>query len=351
MQKEVGKKMNDQIKTIFREFDRVEYKKREERRAVLTSSLRDSRYFSIGLSIFIMCISLMSAIYITHIISKRIKQMVNLANDIAQGHFKNISDHKNDELSQLSTSLNIMSNKLDKNFTELERKNEELDQFAYVVSHDLKAPLRGIYNIISWIEEDLQEQLTKELRKYFSLIKGRLSRLENLINGLLEFARIGREERKLEMVGVQLLLEEVIDLVVPPHYKVEIPDNLPVFYTERLRLQQVFSNLITNAVRHSGTENQKITIGYKEEDDFFCFWVQDFGKGIAPEFQHKIFQIFQTLREKDGLESTGLGLSIVKKIVEDQKGEIRLYSQPGKGAMFTFTWPKIPVKPFENAIG
>ena len=106
----------------------------------------------------------------------------------------------------------------------------------------------------------------------------------------MEFARIGREERKLEMVGVQLLLEEVIDLVVPPHYKVEIPDNLPVFYTERLRLQQVFSNLITNAVRHSGTENQKITIGYKEEDDF---GYRILVKVLHRNFNTKFFRFFK----------------------------------------------------------
>jgi light-regulated signal transduction histidine kinase (bacteriophytochrome) len=266
--------------------------------------------------------------------------MVSLAQEISLGNFKTIEDIERDELRKLSESLNSMSLTLDKNFRELTLKNKELDQFAYIVSHDLKAPLRGIINISKWMEEDHREDMSPEIEKHLELIKGRALRLENMINGLLEYARIGRVKKNLEEVNVESIIVDAIDFLVPHTFEVELKGNFPVLITEKLRLEQVFSNLISNAVKYSDKENGKITISSVESGQFYEFSVTDNGPGIQEEYYEKIFMIFQTLRERDAFESTGVGLAIVKKIIDDQKATIHVESEFGERTTFRFTWPK-----------
>ena len=263
--------------------------------------------------------------------------MVQLAEGISLGNFASIKDDSNDELSSLSQSLNVMSSGLNKNISELKKRNDELDKFAYVVSHDLKAPLRGIHNAIKWIEEDLDKELTPEMQKYLSIIPQRTLRMEKLINGLLDYART-REKTREEIVDVNELVKEIVESVVPGNFNVEI-SKLPVISTERIKLEQVFTNLISNAVNYTPGENGRISIGCRETD-LYEFSVKDEGIGIEPEYHEKIFEIFQTLREKGGMESTGIGLSIVKKILDDMHCSIRVKSELNKGSEFIFTWPK-----------
>lgn len=231
-----------------------------------------------------------------------------------------------------------MSDKLSKNIHELEKRNEELDKFAYVVSHDLKAPVRGIHNVIKWIEEDLGHELTPEMKKYLDIIPQRTKRMEDLINGLLEYARISQKTHASE-VDVNELVKDIIDSIAPRYFLVEI-DNLPHLYTERLKLEQVFSNLISNAVKYTTRPDGHIVINCLEMTDSYQFSVKDNGIGVACEYHGKIFEIFQTLRERNEMESTGIGLAIVKKIIDDQGGEIKINSKPGEGAEFIFTWKK-----------
>lgn len=141
--------------------------------------------------------------------------MVNLANNISKGEFAIVKDNQNDELTSLSVSLNSMSETLSKNIKELEKRNKELNQFAYVVSHDLKAPIRGIYNVIQWIEEDLGKEVSAQMRKYLNIIPERIKRMEDLIHGLLDYARIGREKPLKEKVDVQTLIEDITELIAP----------------------------------------------------------------------------------------------------------------------------------------
>lgn len=340
LKKEVGKKMNDLIADKFREFDAYEYRIRSERRATLEHSMATTRSISLALAIASVTIALLCAIYITRIISRRISTQVDLARSIAKGNFRSVEDNADDELSHLSQSLNLMSATLDKNFTELERKNKELDQFAYVVSHDLKAPLRGIDNVCHWIEEDMEHELSPQMKNYLGIMRGRVHRLEDLINGLLEYARIGRVKRIVEVIDVKDTLQYVFDMVVPGNFKVITKGHLPVLNGERIRLEQVFVNLVSNAVKHHNKPNGTITIISEEAGDYYRFCVQDDGPGIDPEYHEKIFRIFQTLRERDTKESTGVGLAIVKKIIDDQKGTVIVKSAPGEGASFEFTWPK-----------
>jgi PAS domain S-box-containing protein len=223
---------------------------------------------------------------------------------------------------------------------ELAQSNQELDQFAYVASHDLKAPLRGIANLAQWIEEDLADKLVGESREHMRLLKGRVHRMEALIDGILAYSRAGRVREKLERVDVQALLEETIELLAPPEAAtviVEAP--MPVVFAERVPLQQVFMNLIGNALKYSDRSDTRVTVRAAAQGTFVRFWVVDNGPGIAPQFQEKVWQIFQTLAPRDKIEGTGIGLSVVRKLVESRGGSVWLESTPGEGSTFSFTWP------------
>ncbi|KAF2336931.1 ATP-binding protein [Flavobacterium daemonense] len=336
LKKHIGKNINDSITKKFRTFDKIEYKTRAHHSEMLLHSLSKARTYSLVFLSLTIFIGICSTAYIVVMITKRINSMVRVADTISKGRFTIVQDYKNDELSALASSLNIMSRRLEKNIQELENKNEELNKFAYVVSHDLKAPLRGIYNVISWIEEDLSSEISPELRNYLNIIPKRTQRMEALINGLLEYARINRKTPP-EVVDTNALVHEIAQSIVPREFKLEII-NLPELVTERLKLEQVFSNLISNAVKYSKSENPFIEIKATKVLNFYEFTVADNGIGIDEEYHHKIFEIFQTLREKNEMESTGVGLAIVKKIIDDQGESIHVESKLGKGTKFTFTW-------------
>ena len=224
----------------------------------------------------------------------------------------------------------------------LEQRNQELDQFAYVTSHDLKAPLRAIANLSEWIEEDLEDKLDEETRHNMNLLRGRVHRLENLINGLLAYSRIGRRKSEPQEVNVRAMLKDIIDLLdVGDRFSIEIQDEMPTLVTELIPLQQVFTNLISNAIKHSDCDHGKIIISVLEQDNFYEFAVADNGKGIDSKYHDKIFTIFQTLEARDTKESTGIGLAIVKKAVESQGGKVEVESQLGVGTTFRFRWQKI----------
>lgn len=224
----------------------------------------------------------------------------------------------------------------------LARSNHELDQFAYVTSHDLKAPLRGIANLSRWIEEDVGPVLTPEARGHLDLLRGRVNRMESLIDAILEFSRAGRVRGKPERVDTGELVKDVLDLLSPsPAFTIEVQEDMPTLVVDRTRLQQVFQNLIGNALKHHGRPEGRVGITWHDMGDRVRFSVADDGPGIDPRFHDRIFVIFQTLQARDKVEGTGVGLALVKKIVESYGGTIRLDSEEGKGATFHFTWPKV----------
>lgn len=222
----------------------------------------------------------------------------------------------------------------------LAKSNSDLDQFAYVASHDLKAPLRGIANLSQWIEEDLGEALSGESRENMRLLRGRVDRLEGLINGILDYSRAGKRVERQD-VAVAALLRELIELIDPPkNVVIEVLEPMPTLHVERVPLTQVFMNLVSNAVKHARPEGAKITIAASDAGRFVRFSVADDGPGIAKEFHERIWGIFQTLRGRDEVEGTGIGLSIVRKIVEARGGRAWVESDEGRGATFFVLWPK-----------
>jgi signal transduction histidine kinase len=223
----------------------------------------------------------------------------------------------------------------------LEKINKELDQFAYIVSHDLKAPLRAINNLSVWIEEDLEGKMEADTKKNFDMLRGRILRLEALINGILQYSRAGRVKNEVVDIDLNQFIPDIIQNLAPPeNFKVSISKDLPHVVAERISLEQVFSNFISNAIKYNNNPNPEIIIEAEEKDSYYHFSVADNGPGIEPEFHQKIFVIFQTLQARDVVESTGVGLAIVKKIVEEQGGKVWVESDKGKGAKFCFTLPK-----------
>jgi signal transduction histidine kinase len=229
----------------------------------------------------------------------------------------------------------------------LEASNGELDQFAYVASHDLKAPLRGIANLSQWIEDDLADRFTEESHEHMRLLRGRVHRMEALIDGILQYSRAGRTHDQPERVDTAALVDDVVDLLAPPQgVQVVVHPGMPVLVTERLPLQQVLLNLVGNAVKYGGP-GARVDVSARAEGGVWEFTVRDDGPGIAPEYHERIFAIFQTLQARDKVEGTGIGLSIVKKLVESRGGRVRVESAAGRGAAFHFQWPAQPVEASE----
>ncbi|MEC4748844.1 ATP-binding protein [Methylomicrobium sp. Wu6] len=228
---------------------------------------------------------------------------------------------------------------------ELESANEELNNFAYVVSHDLKAPLRAIGSLANWIVTDQQDRLDDEGQEHLRLLIQRVHRMNALIDGVLRYSRIGRLHEAVVDIDFNELVHEVIDSLAPPaHLVVTVAPDLPSIRAEKTAIQQVLQNLIANAIRYLDKPQGRIEIGCVSQGESWRFSVADNGPGIEARHFERIFQLFQTLNPRDRLESTGVGLAIVKKIVEQSGGEVMIESVPGEGSTFFFTLPKTIMK-------
>lgn len=246
------------------------------------------------------------------------------------------------QLQERAIELKRANQKLAQALHRLNQRNQELDAFAYIVSHDLKAPLRGISNLSQWLVEDLQDQLPEDNQEQLRLIQQHVLRMEDLINGVLQYSRAGKQAVETLQVNVLQLLHEVIDsLTPPPEFRVELPKTVPQIETQPILLKQVFANLISNAIKYHDRPDGYIQIRCQDQGERLQFTVADDGPGIAPENHQRIFDIFQTLASADKAKGTGLGLTIIKKIVEQQGETVWVESDIDHGSAFSFTWPRI----------
>jgi signal transduction histidine kinase len=223
----------------------------------------------------------------------------------------------------------------------LSRSNRDLEDFAYVASHDLRAPLGGIDSAAKWLEEDLHDSLSDESRKILGLMRSRITRMEKLLDDLLTYSRAGRTDTAVSEADVADIFESIVEVLTPPaHIQVRAEEGLPVMVTASAQLEQVLRNLINNAIKHHDKQNGEVVLSGKRIGDVVEFSVRDDGPGIAPQFHDKIFQLFQTLKRRDEVEGSGMGLAVVKKLVEQQNGHITVHSRgDGTGSEFRFGWP------------
>lgn len=273
------------------------------------------------------------------------KQVIETLGFLPAGHdalsvlLELISNHYIQMEQRLETRIPFDKEELLQANNELSRKVKELDQFAYIVSHDLKAPLRNISSIITWMEEDFEREIPEAMKEQFTMVKSRITGMENLIEGILSYSRSGRNSKPEWIVPAEVCREIIEMNVSERKVNINIQPNMPAFLGQKTRFVQVLSNLINNAVKHAG-DQAEISVGVTPLEGCLQFFVKDNGPGIAPVHHHRIFEMFQSLHDNE-TKGSGIGLAIVKKIIEGHNGKVWVDSLPGQGATFYFTWPLI----------
>ena len=224
---------------------------------------------------------------------------------------------------------------------EVDKINNELKDFASIVSHDLKAPLRGIKSLASWILDDYSDKLDERANEQMNLLLGRVERMYNLIDGVLQYSRAGRMDEKPVQVNLDDFIPEMIDMLVPPeNITITVDSTMPVIECAETHIMQLFQNLLSNAIKYMDKPQGRISVGCVEEDGFWKFSITDNGPGIEEKHFEKIFKMFQALSVSKEFEGTGVGLTVAKKIVELYGGNIWVESTIGEGSTFYFTLPK-----------
>jgi PAS domain S-box-containing protein len=225
---------------------------------------------------------------------------------------------------------------------ELLRSNKDLEQFAYVASHDLKAPLRAVELLVQWITEGLAGYDSNNVQENLALLGKRTQRLNRLLDDLLAYSRAGRKVGAHRVANVHALVLDVAQMInPPPTISISIEGQLPAFKTHPAPLEQVFRNLIGNAVKHHPGPEGRIVVSCDEQGDRYVFSIQDDGEGIPAQYAERVFEMFQTLKPRDQVEGSGMGLAIVNRIVQWQGGRVWFEPAPsGRGTVFKFQWKK-----------
>jgi signal transduction histidine kinase len=225
---------------------------------------------------------------------------------------------------------------------ELLRSNKDLEQFAYVASHDLKAPLRAIELLVQWIVEGLAGYDVNSVQENLALLGKRTTRLNRLLDDLLAYSRAGRKVGAHRLTDTHALVLDVVQMLNPaPTTSISIEGQLPKFKTHPTPLEQVLRNLISNAVKHHPGPEGRIVVSCKEEGDRYVYSIEDDGEGIPQQYAERVFEMFQTLKPRDQVEGSGMGLAIVNRIVQWQGGRVWFEPAPsGRGTVFKFQWKK-----------
>ena len=259
------------------------------------------------------------------------------ANEVLESE---ITDRKNAE-----QALALLNKDLESTISELKRTNKELQEFAYITAHDLKTPLRGIGTLAYWLSTDYADKFDEEGQKQVKMLAERAKRADKLVDSILRYSNAGHDKEEHEQVNLNTALPEIICEIEPPgNIEITVENKLPVLMCQKTHIIQVFQNLLSNAIKHMDKDKGRINVGCIEENGFWKFSIADNGPGIEHKYYKKIFKIFQTLSPPDKTESTGIGLSVAKKIVKLNGGRIWVESNPGEGSTFFFTLPKSVVK-------
>jgi PAS domain S-box-containing protein len=237
--------------------------------------------------------------------------------------------------------LKKVNDDLESAVRELSQANEELQEFAHITAHDLKTPLRAIGTLADWLSTDYTDKFDEQGKEKIRMLVTRAVQMSALIDDILRYSRVGHDIVKKQQVDFNTVLSEVIAGIAPPeNIEITIENELPVLICERTQILQVFQNLLSNAVKYMDKPKGQIKIGCVEQDAFWKFSVTDNGSGIEKRHFERILKLFETLTPGDGIMNTGIGLSIVKKIVELNGGSVSVESEVGKGSTFIFTLPK-----------
>lgn len=246
---------------------------------------------------------------------------------------------KADYVKKQAVEIVAINHQREKLLKDLALQNEELNEYAHVVSHDLKAPLRNIDALVNWVIEDNKEGMQQRCLNSLTLVLDNVEKMDLLIKGILDYSTIDRLESEERQIDFNFLIDDLLRTIeIPKNIQISIQDNLPVIYGNAWRFKQVFQNLIQNAIKYNDKEKGTIEVGFTEKEDFFEFFVKDNGIGIGSTYFERIFKVFTKLESSNA--SSGIGLSIVKKIVQFYKGEIWLESEKEIGTTFYFTIPK-----------
>jgi len=244
-----------------------------------------------------------------------------------------------DYIGKQTEKIVVINKQREEILKELEYQNQELSDYAHMVSHDLKSPLRSIQTLVTWVKEDCGGDMRESSAQKFDLIVNQVEKMDALINGILEYSSIGKTKTTYYPVNLDNLVDEIINGIgIPPHILVVKTKNLPSILGDKYRFQQLFQNLINNAIKYNNKDQVLVEIDVKEEQKKWLFSIKDNGVGIDKAYYHKIFQTFETLDSSNS--STGIGLSIVRKIIDQYGGEIWVESELNKGTTFYFTIKK-----------
>ncbi|MHA7056316.1 sensor histidine kinase [Aquimarina sp. M1] len=241
-------------------------------------------------------------------------------------------------IEQQATQISNFEKQRAKILKDLEKSNEELSNYAQIVSHDLKSPLRNVSALVSWIKEDSAD-MNGTVLSHIDHIQGNLEKMENLIGGILEYSLIDKKEQSEVVVDLNIVIKDTIDSIhAPDSIGFTVDTVFPTLKKDPYRLRQLFQNLISNAVQSIQTKQGEIHVGAEDKEEYWQFYVKDNGSGIEDRYYKKIFEIFQSVDKEK--KSTGIGLSIVKKVIDLYEGEIWLNSEVGVGTTFYFTLKK-----------
>lgn len=291
------------------------------------------RNFLLLFNIVFIGIAFVTSYLIGRYLAKPVEELTASTNKIREGELDSrVKEYPKNELGVLAESFNNMADNL-------ENKINDLNKVGFVISHDLRAPLNNIIPLIHFIKEDSKGKLNTETMQMMDMIEAKAIQMNELIVEILETARTQHKVK--ETINTQVLVNTIVnDLRPPAHIEIFIQPNLPFVLYHKVSLIQVFQNLIENAIKYMDKKSGKIKIGYSEEDNYYKFCIRDNGPGIKKKDLERVFQMFESSNTRSDIESTGIGLGVAKKIVEDNGGQIWVESEPGEGSGFYFTIPK-----------